>query len=418
MFSLESAIELVEKLTNLKMVDKVYITESDLIKEETLSRFDLYPAPSRKRNKILSDEERIDTSVFDILGEYDPDKTQITIYKKMIELAVEAIGDNDIDIDSLRDVVLFHEVAHAVTHIAKDGEGRIWDKFKDASNFDKELFAQLYPYLLFNNFGVFSKHLYVFSALCKYQSIKYNLWIMLRDLTLNEINQALSNARQNNIPFPDFFIEIDHSGGIPLVAEVRSWYQVHADGSCYRLKLNLNKMPIKKPDEPEYIRILRLLTESSSKIPHEKLVKARRLLPELAKQLENNIDIERIYKESALFRIIETLIDFEDEIIEKVAFPQKACVENIRTLYNSTLPLLYIPVPQKIFGPIGAIDSVATTITIFWGGKLWGTWTAINNDWSDYSEVFGPLIEAINVCLRDFYLQNVIDELSKGRGKQ
>jgi len=401
MFSLESAIELVEKLTNLKMVDKVYITESDLIKEETLSHFNLYPAPSRKSNKIFSNEERIDTSVFDILGEYDPDKTQITIYKKMIELTVEAIGDNYIDVDSLRDVVLFHEVAHAVTHIGNDGEGRIWDKFKDASSFDKEVFAQLYPYVLFNNFVAFSKHLYVFSKLCKYQSIKYNLWIKLRELTLNEINQILSDARQNNIPFQDFFIEIHHSGGIPLVGEVGVCYQVHADGSCYRLELNLNKIPIGKANEPKNVKILRLITEFPSKMPHEKLIKAKRLLPELEKYLENDIDKECFYKESALFRIIEILIDFEDEIIEKVAFPKKACVENIRTLYNCSLPLLYIPVPRKIFGPIWAMDAVETTITIFWCGKLWGTWTAINNDWSDYNEVFGPLIEAINICLRE-----------------
>ncbi len=396
MFSWKSAMELVEKLVNLKVGDTFSVVECDVIKEEVLAKY--FHSIKDRTSETIDILPNI--PVFDVLGQYDPDKRQITIYTNMIRRVVERVSDDNIDFDTLTDVVLFHEISHLITHIGKDEKGRIWDKFKDASNDDKEIFAQLYPYILFSNFGAFSKHLYTFVELCKYQNKRYNLWIMMKDLTITEINKALSNCRQNRIPFPEFFIEITRSGGIPLVAEVASSYRIHADGSCYILRLNLNKMPLEKPEDAKGNRILKLVTEYPSKIPSEKLIKAKRLLPEIEKYV-GSTNKEDFYKLCALFKIMEVLTDFDDGITEKDPYPIKVGPENIRALYDCSLQLLHIPVPRKIFGPLWVMDAVETTITIFWCGKLWGTWTAINDDWNDYKELFDRLIKIINVCLKE-----------------
>ncbi len=233
MFNLQSALSFIERLTGLRVVDEISIVESDLIREEMLRSFHLHP--KRTDAQQTSGEKEVPRtfpetlSVADIFGEYDPDKRQITIYTKMIQFAVETMGDKDIDFDSLKNVILFHEVTHAVTHIGKDEENRIWGNFKSAPSDDKELFAQIYPYYLFKNVDtlftarkpeeektkkalgyVFSKFFYVFSQLCKHQDVRYNLWLRLKGLSLDEINQALRNARQNKIPFQDFFVEISY----------------------------------------------------------------------------------------------------------------------------------------------------------------------------------------------------------------
>ena len=142
----------------------------------------------------------IENSIMDIFGEYYPNKKEmphspakkeIVIYEKMCQLAAAAMN---VDVEVLKEVVIVHEIAHAITHLGKDNDGRIWEHFGNAETEDQELFAQIYPLLYFKESGN-SEALEVFRKLAKHQDARYNSWRSYQTKSLSEINEALHQVR-------------------------------------------------------------------------------------------------------------------------------------------------------------------------------------------------------------------------------
>jgi len=142
----------------------------------------------------------IENSIMDTFGEYYPNKREnlhshakkeIVIYEKMCQLAASAMN---VDVEVLKEVVIAHEIAHAVTHLGKDNDGRIWEHFGNAETEDQELFAQIYPLLYFKESGN-SEALEVFRKLAKHQDTRYNSWRSYETKLLSKINEALHQAR-------------------------------------------------------------------------------------------------------------------------------------------------------------------------------------------------------------------------------
>ena len=147
----------------------------------------------------------IENSIIDILGQYypnkreslhSPTKKEIVIYEKMCQLAATALN---VDVEILKEVVIVHEIAHAVTHLGKDSHGEIWEHFSYAETEDKELFAQIYP-LLYLKDNSNSDDLEAFRKLANHQDARYNTWRSFEFKPLSEINEALYQVRSKK-PF-------------------------------------------------------------------------------------------------------------------------------------------------------------------------------------------------------------------------
>ena len=91
----------------------------------------------------------------DLLGVYFPKKGKIIIYETLCLLTARELH---VSPEVLVNVVLAHEEAHAVTHLGVDGDSKIWEYFTSASNRDKELYAQLYPWLIFEELSPEMRH--------------------------------------------------------------------------------------------------------------------------------------------------------------------------------------------------------------------------------------------------------------------
>ena len=148
-------------LTDLEFNERVLIRyDSITLKRESvqiLFNAGLCTDSDAKQWDLRRDESEpnfpIENSIIDILGEYCPNimensyspaKKEIVIYEKMCQLAAAALK---VDVELLKEVVIAHEIAHAVTHLGKDSDGEIWTQFCCAKTEDKELFAQIYSLL-------------------------------------------------------------------------------------------------------------------------------------------------------------------------------------------------------------------------------------------------------------------------------
>jgi len=132
-------------------------------------------------------------AIVDLLGAYFARTQTIVIYEVLCKLVAYSLRCN---VEDVILVVLAHEAAHAVTHLGVDHENMIWDNFELASKKDKELFAQIYPYKLWEEYqpnGSLSK---TFMSLETNQPNIYHAWRIFEGSDLTEINNALYKARR------------------------------------------------------------------------------------------------------------------------------------------------------------------------------------------------------------------------------
>ena len=161
---------------------------------------------------------REDKAIVDVLGEYIPDRRRITIYDEMCRIAAKAmtIGPLDgevykaesADADLLKQVVLIHEVAHAVTHLGKErgGSSRIWEYFSYADQSDKELAAQAYSLFYFRKYNL-DHHEVIFRKLSEHQSSAYNSWKKYERLGVVRLNQDLRSIKAKGwVGVPDLVL--------------------------------------------------------------------------------------------------------------------------------------------------------------------------------------------------------------------
>ena len=128
--------------------------------------------------------------IFELLGVYSPKAREIVIFDKMIRLMSARLG---LDPHLLKKVVMAHETAHAVSHLGRDGKG-IWFCFSCASRDEKELSAQIYPFLLFKSIGD-DDALRCFLMLSDHQNDRYNSWRALKNATRKGVNARLMKSR-------------------------------------------------------------------------------------------------------------------------------------------------------------------------------------------------------------------------------
>jgi len=145
-------------------------------------------------------------SILDTLGEYRSDKKQIVIFDVMCQIAAAAL---DTDEASLCAVVEAHEAAHAVTHLGKDTQQRIWENFAIAETEDKELFAQLYALHYLRAVGD-ETGLAVFAKLSEHQDARYNSWRRHENDSLSDVNRLLLEARRKQPP--ELIVQRSHIG--------------------------------------------------------------------------------------------------------------------------------------------------------------------------------------------------------------
>lgn len=131
-------------------------------------------------------------NVIDLLGVYINNTNKIILYDLLIRLCSDKL---DIDYETLKQIVLTHELAHAITHTGKDIENNIWEYFDIALLEDKEYFAQIYTYKLFkkdnNNLA-----LNVMDKLSENQLEEYNTYKKSLGLAIAEINKNLIDTRK------------------------------------------------------------------------------------------------------------------------------------------------------------------------------------------------------------------------------
>ena len=114
-------------------------------------------------------------------------------------------------VEALMQVVLAHEVAHAVTHLGKDEKGEIWDQFSRADAQDKEQFAQAYSLIFFKADGK-EQYERIFRELANHQSKKYNSWEQYDAKSIEQaivdVNADLRKARDRTDVVADNWVRV------------------------------------------------------------------------------------------------------------------------------------------------------------------------------------------------------------------
>jgi len=81
--------------------------------------------------------------ILDILGFYRASDKTIVLFAKAIKDCASRLDARE---DDLRTIVIYHEVAHMVTHLGHGHGAEIWNSFSEASINQIEFYAQIYSY--------------------------------------------------------------------------------------------------------------------------------------------------------------------------------------------------------------------------------------------------------------------------------
>jgi hypothetical protein len=145
--------------------------------------------------RVLSKKLSQGVVIEDLLGAYYPDTHTIVIYDVMCKIASRAL---DIDNPTLTRVVIAHEIVHAVTHLGKDSSGMMWKYFGQASDLDKELFAQVYSLLCLRH-RKDKSGIDAFMRLSAYGDEIYESWRKYESVPAAVVNSALRWARVKTV---------------------------------------------------------------------------------------------------------------------------------------------------------------------------------------------------------------------------
>lgn len=182
----------IAELAGLHFTGDIPVEYSDEVRQGFLVAVDTGVLFDKRREEELF--QPVDKSVTDLLGDYFPEERKVIIYTKVCESTANSLG---LRYDHLEYVVAAHEISHAITHLGEErfpGSGIIWDWYPYADLWDKELFAQLYPFLHFGHYGK-REVLDVFQKLSANQLPIYNSWKPYRHIPLHEVNELLSLTR-------------------------------------------------------------------------------------------------------------------------------------------------------------------------------------------------------------------------------
>jgi len=120
------------------------------------------------------------------------------------------------------------------SHLGKDIYGGIWDHFDRATSQDKELFAQIYPLLFFNESDD-TKAEDCFRKLSEHQDSRYNSWHHYDDkkISLAQINRDLLDARLKRLgPLTILKSEVISSKAVKHI----SYHLAKSNPNTYKLR--------------------------------------------------------------------------------------------------------------------------------------------------------------------------------------
>lgn len=142
---------------------------------------------AEKRGRFL-----VASCVVDLLGKYEHWSNRVILYDQLIRECGRKLGFDHAD---LQRVVLFHELAHQVTHRGLDAGGRDWGNFRTASRERKEYFAQLYAYKYARqqHWGEGTR---IMAILSKHQSSMYGGYQKSIRLSMGSIYSQLMEERR------------------------------------------------------------------------------------------------------------------------------------------------------------------------------------------------------------------------------
>lgn len=350
-------------LASLIPPTNILIEESDDIKRETLQelmRRGLVHGSDHENNEISDLQSR---SLVDLLGEYRPDLGLIVIYTAMCQRISEHIG---IGLTELVAIVRVHEEAHAVTHLGKDKEGRIWTHFSIAPNADKEQAAQLLT-LLYCRAASQPSLLQAFRSLAEHQHEPYNSWRNYENADQNEIVSVIHELRQRGC---NLILDYCSFGGGPLGFGGRGLhYRVKGDGTF--LHLLRPRSGIFGPGSSRHDVVLRQVVrhlESSEHLPTE-ILKLSVFLGEAGKRWPTTSAL-RWHVSGAVIDILEGMLNLEEEHFDVHVFkPSEAAFAQLLAASRAAMAVTR----QGSLEQHGVMDAPIRQLTIWLDGE-WKTW--------------------------------------------
>jgi hypothetical protein len=153
--------------------------------------------------------ERGTYAIDNLLGSYDPQRRQVTLYRRMIDITAREFG---IDKDAVSTVVYTHETVHAFSHVGRDLNGRMWDAYpvvatdcpEEQISTPQEAIAQYYTFKLLDLLGD-DRLLKAFMALEKSCSPPYRAWRLTEGYSLEQMRTVLIQYRAGSHDWPPMY---------------------------------------------------------------------------------------------------------------------------------------------------------------------------------------------------------------------
>ena len=200
--SFEVSDEVPPELTRRLMVQSLDVHGPRLLTwddaEEHASRV---ISDARALNEVLRDRHgRPSLPTCNLLADYDPTTATVNLYERMLSWTAQTLDLPQRDIEN---VVLLHEVVHAVSHLGRDLDGRIWSDFAMPSprelNFrpsrTHENLAQYFTHRLIEQ--LYDDGLQrAFDSLTDNQPLEYRAWRDMRSEPIEQVRRLLLRARE------------------------------------------------------------------------------------------------------------------------------------------------------------------------------------------------------------------------------
>ncbi len=191
-------------ISGLRLSELLPVTVEDsddheLLHELLLRQIELWPDTDNP-NEEQSEEwpramelRQVGFSITDVLGTYNSRTHHVTMYVNLIKATAQSLG---VSYQTLYEIVLTHEISHAITHLAYDEDGKIWEWFAVATSESKELLAQLLPFILFRDCEM-TAHTEAMEKLSSHQTNKYNDYKEYAGASVGEIRTIVEQKRKH-----------------------------------------------------------------------------------------------------------------------------------------------------------------------------------------------------------------------------
>ena len=156
---------------------------------------------SRQLHDVLGEQITRNTLITTgLLGNYESDKGRVILYKDAISICADKLALRSRHVGS---IVLIHETIHALAHIARDLDGRMWNEFAlprtNTPRFEPSWFhetlAQYFTYrqiLKLND----SALMHAFEVLSSKQASPYRAWRRIKSLPLEDARNWFLSVRR------------------------------------------------------------------------------------------------------------------------------------------------------------------------------------------------------------------------------